>query len=699
MGMFSISILKKNSHLTIKNKVSLLRKVCNVIGAAHTKGIIHRDLKPANIMVLKNGEIKVLDFGLAKMRVEDESMAMLTGENDLLGTPAYMAPEQASSKHDQVDTRTDIYALGTMLYEIVTGNRPFMDKSIVGLIYAVVHEPHESISYHGVGDRDLGAIIDRCLAKRPKHRYPSVLEFDKDLERWSKNQEVSVRPRSVIAKTIGFVKRHYLVFSAIILLSLLTGAMVAYRAYEKRANVKALLRKSQGHLKKLKRLSIDLQQFDKTTRTDMSKLQNHFAGNELMKKIEEETVNALITIEKAERIYETQQAKSVLLDIYMVHIILSEKLHYDSIFQVYQNRALKKFKNKKDVIRIKGIGRVFFGDKAKSANVTLFKISPDKRGVLLPGKPNFLGSLPIEPITLKLGSYVLKYQKDGYVTSTIPILIERNVDLKIDPYIFKQSEIPNGYIYVPGGVTYTGNVNYSFSGAHYGWKRLKVKGFFMRKHPFTLNDLVEFLKQRPIGKRKLFSTFVLGKPMLRFDDARGGILHVYGKDFTKTDLVEGKQWGKVAYGLIDFHRAKEIVDWEKRKLKNPCVKIPTKYQYERAARGADGRNFTWGNVWVKGASAVIDRKVEIPLPAIPGKFPLDISIFGITDLTGNVMSWTETPYKSAYGEVSDYKIVVGGSYSQFPNQIYENQWYDISETADELSVRPVIPLSCFLKSR
>src|SRR5262249_28342938 len=147
---------------------------------AHSRGVIHRDLKPSNVMIIERGEPVIMDFGIA--RRDEAAEARLTKTGALLGTPAFMAPEQIEGNPDVVGRPCDIYSLGVILYELLTGRLPFRG-SVISMLGQILHEPPEPPSAHKPDlNATLEAVCLNALAKRPQDRYATMADFAAALE-------------------------------------------------------------------------------------------------------------------------------------------------------------------------------------------------------------------------------------------------------------------------------------------------------------------------------------------------------------------------------------------------------------------------------------------------------------------------------------------------------------------------------------
>jgi serine/threonine protein kinase/tetratricopeptide (TPR) repeat protein len=216
--------------ISVRDATELMAKVARTVHYAHEHGILHRDIKPGNILLDANGEPHLTDFGLARL-VEHGST--VTGSMEIMGTPSYMAPEQAVGNNAAVGRATDVYGLGAVLYELLTGRPPFAG----GTTYETIHllldsEPRQPRLLNRKIDRDLSAVCLKCLEKNPRYRYSSALELAEDLERWLWHEPIRAKRSGFFTHARKWVQRNPMT-GALIVLSVLLAAGLGITTWER----------------------------------------------------------------------------------------------------------------------------------------------------------------------------------------------------------------------------------------------------------------------------------------------------------------------------------------------------------------------------------------------------------------------------------------------------------------------------------
>src|SRR6266498_3885878 len=216
--------------MSVRQTAELIAKVARTVHYAHEHGILHRDIKPGNILLDANGEPHLSDFGLARL-VEHGST--LTGTLEVMGTPCYMAPEQAVGNNAALCRGTDVYGLGAVLYELLTGNPPFSGATTYETIHLLLDsEPRQPRLLNRKIDRDLSAVCLKCLEKNPRYRYSSALELAEDLERWLWHEPIHAKRSGFFTHARKWVQRNPMI-AALITLSVLLAAGLGVMTWER----------------------------------------------------------------------------------------------------------------------------------------------------------------------------------------------------------------------------------------------------------------------------------------------------------------------------------------------------------------------------------------------------------------------------------------------------------------------------------
>jgi serine/threonine protein kinase/tetratricopeptide (TPR) repeat protein len=196
----------RREQMSPRRAAEVIARLARTLHYAHEHGVLHRDIKPGNILIDAKGEPHLTDFGLARL-VEAEST--ITRTTEALGTPSYMAPEQAKGNNTQLTSATDVYGLGAVLYHLLTGHPPFAGGTTYQTIRLLLEtEPRQPRLWNPKLDRDLSTICLKCLEKDPQRRYPTALALAEDLERWLKHEPIQARHTRLLARGRKWVRRN-----------------------------------------------------------------------------------------------------------------------------------------------------------------------------------------------------------------------------------------------------------------------------------------------------------------------------------------------------------------------------------------------------------------------------------------------------------------------------------------------------------
>jgi tetratricopeptide (TPR) repeat protein len=215
--------IKAGGPLPPPDAARVAAQLARAVAHAHSRGVVHRDIKPGNVLLAADGAPKLTDFGLAKVGRSDITMS-----GQVLGTPAYMSPEQAAGKVREVGTHSDVYALGAVLYDLLTGRPPFAsDSKAVTLQKVMTEEPERPRRLNAAVPLDLETICLKCLEKSPDRRYPAAAALADELERFLAGRPILARPTGPAARAAKWVRRNPLPTAALALLCLAVASLTA----------------------------------------------------------------------------------------------------------------------------------------------------------------------------------------------------------------------------------------------------------------------------------------------------------------------------------------------------------------------------------------------------------------------------------------------------------------------------------------
>ncbi len=692
--------------------LEILISICQAVAYAHSKGIIHRDLKPDNIMLGKFGEVLVMDWGLAKIigkkensrttstdtiristsRAEDLSQA--TMEGSIAGTPAYMSPEQAAGKVSELTERTDIYALGAILYEILAGTPPYRGRGALEVVRQVVAGPPAAIKKQTGAfgfspiPRELAAICERAMARKPQDRYATATALRDDLQAYIENLPVSAAPDTLTQRIGKWVKRNRRqvqssALSVAMVLLVVFGGWLGWHEWQ----MYHLLAEGQN------RLNAAREQYKYKAPPVQLGSSEPYAGQMNRSMWEQRAILFRAALQSA--MDPVRKAIDLSPNNGQARLLMAEGNMDLWRLAVYEQNAELANVTRREVeafspdpalfaSELNGFGSVIATFDAPDAEAFLFRFetlnSPGKDGMpprLIPVPFNlkerhsdarFLeqeqlrvsASKPVpvdkhsifnlEPTPasrvgtgkqivipeLPPGNYMLLVRATGRVESRISLRMDRLARVKQDYLLPKAEENPPGFFYMAGGDVIVGGETAGAPAAH----SMTVDPAWIYHDEISMGEYSAFLQA-------LVKNGNAGEARQRLPKDFGKNLATLSPDGHLLPADKGADaaaFAKTPVRGVSFNDAQAYIVWRGKQEGLP-YRLPREWEWEAACRGADGRKYSWGDTPGKGL-AVVTQGYGDTGNSMSWKWEdyKDESPWGIHNLAGGVAEWTMSPY-------------------------------------------------------
>ncbi len=578
----------------------VLRQVALAMQYAHDRGVVHRDLKPENILVGRYGEVYVIDWGIAK--IMGKSLGLKTTEKivmgSLIGTPRYMAPEQARGDNDAVDGRADVYALGAILYELLTLVPIFQADHVLALLYQVVQQepvpPSERSPNRNV-PRALEQICLRAVAKSPAERFQTAQAFADEIDLFLEGVKDRERRQEMADEALMMAEQARAVFDDV----RAQYRVVRGQLEDERIRVPSWARgDAKNNLWQLEQQAEDLEieierRFSDTVR---------MFGQALVHVQELPSARLGLARLYWERFEEAENASR-----------LADAAYLEGLVRQYNDGPFDRM--------LEGKGELTLTTEPSGASVELFRYVQQNRR-LVEWLHAELES-PVVDAELSHGSYVAVISAPGYRTQRLPIAMGRVVNVENHVRLLKPDEIPSDFIFIPGG-----EFQRESGEAH-------VDDFAIMQAPVTVAEYLDFLNGVP--------SEIAQQHVPRVDDNEPYFAEDPDGRYRMPDEdAEGDTWNPLwPMLMVSYHDAVAYAAWRSARDEK-SYRLPTLLEWEKAARGVDGRIYPWGNHFDATFCCMRESHQGRPTPVPVGTYEADKSPYGLVDVAGNIAEWTST---------------------------------------------------------
>jgi len=634
---YTMRVVKKQSLGDVLDRSDLRRQwplvrllgafvqVCRALAYAHARGVLHGDIKPDNILLGDFGEVYLADWGLAKVHRDSSVRKTIKGSqpppaygSPTGGTPGYLAPEVAHGRWSDVDQRSDLFALGVILYEILTGKHPF----------GFANDPHALVSAYEKGATPPREIVASC---------PLLLE---DLCLSLMAVEPQERPQSadVVAQRVE---------------EFLEGAKERQRRREEAIKLSALAVEPMRRYQELDEERAKLELVARSTHREIQSWESVERKREawsIEDRIAEADREGALALAQAIELYtkalgydtESEPAHRGLADLYWSRAQAAERERRPAT-QIYYEALVMEHDTGHYASLIRADGRLSLSSNPSGAQVFAQRYSERDR-VLVLGEERFLGRTPFSDVRLDPGGYLVTLKAPGFRDVRYPVFVARGASHAGTVMLYRDDEIGNGFVLVPGGTARLGGDPDAIDPIPL--QEIHVPDFALAEFPVTLRQYCEFLddlqRAEPALAAKRAPHDMRGSEGMALRIGPSGHweprdIIIEGEARKLFPPEEGHLWNVPAH-LIDWFDARAYCRWLGARL-GVTVRLPTEAEWEKAARGADGRFYPWGDHFDATFCHMRESRPYPQQPEPVGSFPKDVSPYGVRDMAGGMREW------------------------------------------------------------
>ncbi|MBL8679628.1 MAG: SUMF1/EgtB/PvdO family nonheme iron enzyme [Myxococcales bacterium] len=607
---------------TFRRVIEALARVAQTIAFAHKRGVIHRDLKPENLMVGEFGEVLVMDWGLARERLDSDGDAhtadaparassALTHVGDVLGTPAYMPPEQALGDRSAHGPHSDVYALGAILFHVLAGRAPYEGDARV-VVSSIREGRAPSLVDHAGAPaiaEELRSTCERAMSRDPSARGTSA-ELANDLYAW-----------------LDGVRRREQALAALASAREAADAMNALREIAHRATSAARARWA------------TLRPFDAIEAKRPAwalEAEAEAAGREaaLAEANWLQRVHGVLSLDP-----ELPAAHEALADHYRAALEAAER-DRQPLDAARAEAMLRAHDRGQHAAFLRGEGVLSITTDPPGATVLLQRYEQHERR-LVAVDVGVLGVTPLRDVRLERGSYRLLLRAEGRAEARYPVAIERAGRWQSAPPgedepwaipLLARGELDD--VYVPGSWAWLGGDPSAPDSLPR--TRAWIDGFIVKRHPVTVREYLAFLDD--LVATGLEDEALAAMPRLR----KGHPTHVDAVvqyESGRFSATAGSGWtDSMPVTLIDWRAARRYARWYAART-NRAWRLPDEFEREKAARGVDGRHWPWGDLAEATFARVVEGQAAAPSPCSVDDHAGDESAYGVRGLAGNVRDW------------------------------------------------------------